>query len=141
MHNILWCNKSELQNSVSGESNKRVHRLVAQADEALNADGVEDQAQPCDINSRCCLRLVNEVISRFDEKKRELLESIGFVGLLKFLHHSQTNRKFAIWLLSKVDESTQSVVIDSCRSFSFGKEDVRMVFGIPSFSNRVVQTD
>ncbi|KAL6599166.1 hypothetical protein ACP70R_046030 [Stipagrostis hirtigluma subsp. patula] len=85
-----------------------------------------------EVNSRCAVRLVHEVISRFDSKKRELVKAIGFGGLLLFPDLNQINRRLSVWLMSKVDEATQSIVIDSNRRYKFSKEDVRIVFGIPS---------
>ncbi|KAL6639320.1 hypothetical protein ACP70R_023050 [Stipagrostis hirtigluma subsp. patula] len=85
-----------------------------------------------EVNSRCAVRLVHEVISRFDSKKRELVKTIGFGGLLFFPNLNQINRRLSVWLMSKVDETSQSIVVDCNRRYNFSKEDVRIVFGIPS---------
>lgn len=104
-------------------------------------DAVDESASYFDVNSRSCLRIVHEVIARFDERKRDLVKSIGFGGMLKFPFHTQINRRLAIWLMTKVDESRQSIYIDSDRCFTFCGEDVPMVFGIPASGKRVLQTD
>lgn len=104
-------------------------------------DAVDESASHFDVNSRSCLRIIHEVIARFDERKRDLVKSIGFGGMLKFPFHTQVNRRLAVWLMTKVDEGRQRIYIDTCRCFTFCREDVHMVFGIPASGKRVVQTD
>jgi hypothetical protein len=94
-----------------------------------------------DMNSRCSVRHVHDVISSFDEVKCLMVKSIGFGGLLKFPMLPHLNRKFALWLMTKVEETSQSIVVDSCRSFLFTKEDVHLVFGIPAAGKRVALED
>jgi len=48
--------------------------------------------------SRCSVRLIHEVVSKFDSQKRDLVKSIGFQGILHFPPIMQFNRKFALWL-------------------------------------------
>jgi hypothetical protein len=93
------------------------------------------------MNSRCSVRNVHDVIASFDEVKCLMVKSTGFGGLLKFPSLSHLNRKFALWLMSKVEETSQYIVIDSCRSFPFTKEDVHLVFGIPAAGKRVALLD
>ncbi|TVU35744.1 hypothetical protein EJB05_17647, partial [Eragrostis curvula] len=83
------------------------------------------------VSSRCAVRSLHEVVSAFDERKKKLVKSIGFGGLLNFPYLKQINRRFSVWLMSKVDVSSISIVIDSSRIIRFGKEDVSLVFGIP----------
>ena len=64
-------------------------------------------------STRTSIKQIYDVISLFDEFKRELLKSIGFGGLLLFPSLRQINRRFAVWLMSRVDPLTQTLVIDS----------------------------
>lgn len=45
--------------------------------------GEMDNPRPDDgyFASRCCVRLMHEVVSKFDPTKRELVESTGFGGI------------------------------------------------------------
>jgi len=67
----------------------------------------------------------------------ELVRSIGFGGLLMFPALRQINLRFSVWLMSKVDPLSQTLVIDSEKKLPFNKEDVERVFGIPSSGNSV----
>jgi len=72
-----------------------------------------------------------DVLSSFDEQKREIVKSIGFGGILMFPPLRQINQRFADWLVSKVDPICQILAIDSNKQLYFCKEDVERVFGIP----------
>lgn len=43
----------------------------------------------------------------------------------------QINRRFAVWLMSRIDHRSQAVVINDSVRIAFTKEDVYRVFGIP----------
>ena len=88
--------------------------------------------------SRCCVRLMHEVVSKFDPKKRELVESTGFGGMLHFPPMRQINRKFAMWIMGCVDESSETIVVGDHIRIKFTKDDIRTVFGIPSCGKRVL---
>jgi hypothetical protein len=88
--------------------------------------------------SRSSIRLVHEVVSKFDLQKGEVVKSIGFEGILHFPPIKQYNRKFALWLMSCVNEEFSSLVIGQHMSISFTKGDVGHVFGIPSSGKSVL---
>lgn len=90
--------------------------------------------------SRCCVRLIHEVVCKFDNTKRELVQSTGFGGMLYFPPMKQINRKFAHWLMSCVDEVSSSIVIGDHINLKFSKEDVATVFGIPCSGKSVLQS-
>ncbi|KAL6629735.1 hypothetical protein ACP70R_029500 [Stipagrostis hirtigluma subsp. patula] len=100
-------------------------------------DGELDLTHISEINSRSAVRLVHAVISRFDSRKAELVRSIGFGGLLHFPTLFQINRRLSLWLMTKVDDASRSIVVDNSRRYSFAKDDVAMVFGIPSTGERI----
>ena len=82
-------------------------------------------------STRSSIKQVYDVISAFDDKKKELVTSIGFGGLLFFPPLRQINRRFAVWLMSRVDPLSQMLVIDSAKRIKFNKVDIEHVFGIP----------
>nr|CAB3449396.1 unnamed protein product [Digitaria exilis] len=83
------------------------------------------------VSAKSSVKLLYDIISRFDDFKRDLVKSIGFGGILCFPPLRQLNRRFAVWLMSKVDPRSQTLVIDDSRRIRFTKEDVFRVFGIP----------
>lgn len=60
---------------------------------------------------RCSVRLIHEVVSKFDVQKRDLVKSIGFQGILHFPAIKQFNRKFVLWLMSCVNEDSSTLSI------------------------------
>ncbi|KAG2627877.1 hypothetical protein PVAP13_3KG265019 [Panicum virgatum] len=53
-------------------------------------------------SSRSSIKQLYDVLASFDEPKKELVRSPGFGGLLKFPALRKINRRFAVWLMSKV---------------------------------------
>ncbi|KAK3154544.1 hypothetical protein QOZ80_2BG0191930 [Eleusine coracana subsp. coracana] len=114
---------------------------VAMSRDALLHSKEEHHAVKFDgqaVISRCSVRSVHEVISRFDCNKRKLVNETGFGGLLHFPPLRQMNHRFSVWLMSKVDEESQALVLDDRRIIRFSKVDVGLVFGIPCSGKRVV---
>jgi len=69
-------------------------------------------------STRSSIKQIYDVISCFDERKRSLVKSIGFGGLLLFPSLiRQINRRFAVaaWLMSIVDPLSQTLGIDSTK--------------------------
>lgn len=73
-------------------------------------------------SSRSSIKQLYDVLASFDEPKKELVRSPGFGALLKFPALRKINRRFAVWLMSKVDPLSQTLVIDSSRKITFNKE-------------------
>lgn len=90
--------------------------------------------------SRCSVRLIFEVMSKFDSQKRDLVKSVGFEGILHFTSIKQFDRKFSLWLMSCVDEHSSTINIGHHISLPFSMDDVGHIFGIP-FSGRSVLGD
>jgi hypothetical protein len=91
------------------------------------------------VSSKGTIKHVFDVISKFCEKKKALVEAIGFGGILHFPPLRQMNRRFALWVMSRVDPLSRTMVIDGTRMISFVKEDVARVFGIPCGGQLVSQ--
>jgi hypothetical protein len=89
------------------------------------------------IQARCSVKAVHDIISRFDERKRKLVESIGFGGLLKFPPIKSTNRRFSAWLMEMVDVANSSLTLTDGSSLRFYSEDIAIVFGIPGTGKKV----
>ncbi|CAL5005592.1 unnamed protein product [Urochloa decumbens] len=83
------------------------------------------------IASRCSFSQLCDVVKGFDVMKRKLAEETGFGGLLKFPPLKQVDRRFALWLLCRVDVVARVLVLEQSRKIKLSKGDVAMVFGIP----------
>ena len=75
-----------------------------------------------------------DVLSSFDEQKREIVKSIGFGGILMFPPLRQINQRFADWLVSKVDPICQILAIDSNKQLYFCKEDASVYLAFPAMA-------
>jgi hypothetical protein len=52
---------------------------------------------------------VHQLVNEFGETKKALVAEIGFKGLLHFPSVSQIDRRFAVWIMCRVDHMTQTV--------------------------------
>lgn len=89
--------------------------------------------------AKSSIRLLYDVIGNLDAMKKELVKSIGFGGILCFPPLRQMNRRFAVWLMSRVDPCSQTIVINESRRIKYSKEDVSRVFGLPCNGRSVFQ--
>ncbi|OQU78177.1 uncharacterized protein LOC8076993 isoform X1 [Sorghum bicolor] len=92
------------------------------------------------VASRCSVRLIHEVVSTFGSQKKELVRAVGFQGLLYFPSLKQINLRFSAWLMSRVDESSQTILIGDGTCIHFDKDDIAKVFGIPVGGMSIVRT-
>ncbi|TVU22288.1 hypothetical protein EJB05_31973 [Eragrostis curvula] len=114
---------------------------ITSADTGQNIAG--DSGDPCGadgmaVTSRCAARIAHEVITNLSDDKRRIVKSIGFGGLLEFPAMKQVDRKFSMWLMSKVDVESHTLVLSERRKISFNKEDVSLVFGVSCAGSEVV---
>lgn len=89
------------------------------------------------IQARCSVKPIHDIISRFDDRKRRLVESIGFGGLLKFPPIKSTNRRFSAWLMGMVDIKSSCLTLPDGTSLKFTSKDIGLVFGIPATGKNV----
>jgi len=89
-------------------------------------------------SSRSSIKQLYDIISSFDDHKKQLVQSIGFGGLLMFPALRQINRRFAAWIMSRVDPLSQTLIIEPYKQISFNKDDVERVLGIPSQGKSVL---
>ncbi|CAN6210326.1 unnamed protein product [Urochloa humidicola] len=83
------------------------------------------------IAARCSFSQMFDVVNGFDAAKRALVEETGFGGLLKFPALKQIDRRFALWLMCRVDVVARTLVLDESRKIKLNKCDVSHVFGVP----------
>ncbi|TVU23953.1 hypothetical protein EJB05_26344, partial [Eragrostis curvula] len=99
---------------------------------------MDSQPESQAVISRCAVWSVHDVISRFDERKRQYVKEIGFGGLLQLPPLKNLNRKFTVWLMRNVDEVSQCILIGEGKRVPFCKEYVGKIFGIPCVGKRVI---
>ncbi|CAD6260357.1 unnamed protein product [Miscanthus lutarioriparius] len=99
---------------------------------AGNSPAHSTSIDPGSVSSRCSVRLIHDIISKFGPEKVELVRSIGFEGLLHLPLLKQNNLWFSTWLMSRVDELSQTLLIADGARIHFNKADVARVFGIPA---------
>ena len=97
----------------------------------MDLSGVNNKVEFCVGSSRSSIKHLYDVIPCFDERKKELVRAIGFGGILDFPPLRQINWRFAVWLMSSVDPSSQTLVIDPANRTKFNKVDVDRAVGIP----------
>ncbi|CAL4999831.1 unnamed protein product [Urochloa decumbens] len=105
---------------------------AAVMDQFVGGDGSRsDKIGVTFCSARCSFGQLHDVIQRFDEKKRGLVEEAGFGGLLQFPAIRQVDRRFLVWLMCRVDALTETLVINEHQKIKFHKSDVAKVFGVP----------
>lgn len=82
--------------------------------------------------SRGSVKLVHSVIASFNGLKKQIVRGIGYGGMLYFPQLKQLNLKFSRWLLSRVDDTSSSIIIDERRVYKFKASDINIVFGLPA---------
>ena len=89
------------------------------------------------IQARCSVKAIHDIISTFDDRKRKLVESIGFGGLLKFPPIKSTNRRFSAWLMGMVDIRKSCLTLLDGSSLKFSSKDIGLIFGIPASGKKI----
>ncbi|KAL6610748.1 hypothetical protein ACP70R_040717 [Stipagrostis hirtigluma subsp. patula] len=103
-------------------------------DESSQPDGKSDASGAA---TRSSVRCVASAVSKFDQQKRDLVRSIGFSGLLDLPQINKVNRSFTVWLLSRLDPETRTIVVNGEPVIDMVDLDVRDVLGIPCASRPV----
>ncbi|KAF8696655.1 hypothetical protein HU200_036275 [Digitaria exilis] len=93
------------------------HSIAGLVERSSSAqEAVKRRAEQSNVAAKSSIRLLYDVISKFDSIKRELVRSIGFGGLLCFPPLRQVNRRI-----------------------KYSKEDVYRIFGIPCSGRSVYE--
>jgi hypothetical protein len=81
------------------------------------------------VTSRISVQRVCWVVRKFGKFKRNLVEEIGFGGMLKIQMLTRINLKFSAWLMERVESG--KLKIDEKRILQIRDHDVEKVFGLP----------
>lgn len=75
--------------------------------------------------------LVFQVIRTFDERKKDIVRSIGFSGLLHLSRFGELDPKFTLWLIQKIRWNTGALVVGDKINFVIRAEHIGKIIGIP----------
>jgi hypothetical protein len=93
----------------------------------------------CDAaTSRSSAKRVAGVVSKFCDLKKKLVCDIGFSGILQMPQINKLPRKFTVWLLSKVDVGSRSIVVEGRCKIHLSDKAFHRVLGIPCGSKVLV---
>ncbi|KAM0860649.1 hypothetical protein ACQ4PT_046405 [Festuca glaucescens] len=90
------------------------------------------------VTSRISVQKVCSVVRKFGKFKRNLVEEIGFGGMLKIRMLTRLNLKFSAWLMERVESN--ELKIDEERILKIQDHDVEKVFGLPC-GTRLISPD
>jgi hypothetical protein len=86
----------------------------------------------CDAaTSRSSAKRVAGVVNKFCDLKKKLVCDIGFSGILHMPQINKLSRKFTVWLLSKVDVASRSIVVEGRSKVHLSDQAFHRVLGIP----------
>jgi hypothetical protein len=124
------------------ECRERLRRCIADEEwdcssEEGDYDGEQDFEGDCTASTRSSMKRVASVIAKFDEKKRELVRSIGFGGSLELHQINKVSRRLTIWLLSRLDPENRTIEIDGEIQVEMVDFDVHRVLSIPCGTYKV----
>jgi hypothetical protein len=86
----------------------------------------------CDATtSRSSAKRLAGVVSKFYDLKKKLVSDIGFSGILHMPQINKLPRKFTVWLLSKVDVASRSIVVEGRSKVPLTDKAFQRVLGIP----------
>ncbi|VAH78111.1 unnamed protein product [Triticum turgidum subsp. durum] len=83
------------------------------------------------VTSRISVQKVCSLVGKFNKFKRDLVEEIGFGGMLGIKMLAKLNLKFSAWLMERVDVESSTLKIDEQRVLQIQDHDVQKVFSLP----------
>ncbi|CAL5087625.1 unnamed protein product [Urochloa decumbens] len=89
--------------------------------------------KPCSeitVTSMSSAERVWEVVSKFDDSKKKLVQSIGFGGILDMPHFKHSNNQFTRWILSKFRWYTGMFVFADTINLTITPEHIGKIIGI-----------
>jgi len=91
--------------------------------------------------SRSSVTHVAYIVSKFNDVKKNLVKEIGFGGILELPQITKVDRKFTLWLLTKVDPEKHCIIVnDQCIADVIDFEVAR-IMGIPCGTREVCSLD
>nr|XP_051189964.1 uncharacterized protein LOC127303252 [Lolium perenne] len=88
--------------------------------------------------SRSSAKRVAAVVGKFSDEKKQLVRDIGFGGILQMPQINKTPRKFTVWLLSNVDISSRSIVVNGQCKVKITDKAIERVLGIPCGPKKLI---
>lgn len=92
----------------------------------------------CQVQTVFSVDAIHRIFSTFNKEKRQIVESIGFSGLLKLYPQVKFPRQLVLWLLRNMDPETGHISLRNGEKLHITQHDVELVLGIPR-TNREVQ--
>lgn len=83
------------------------------------------------VTSRISVQKVCSLVGKFNKFKRDLVEEIGFGGMLEVKMLSKLNLKFSAWLMERVEVESSTLKLDEERVLQIQDHDVQKVFSLP----------
>ncbi|KAL6609417.1 hypothetical protein ACP70R_039386 [Stipagrostis hirtigluma subsp. patula] len=101
-----------------------------------HSPAAHEQATP-DLRSSCRVSNVARIFGGLDGVKRELVKEIGFDGLLKLPGQFELDETLSLWLLSRLDTDSCSLITPRGEMLPIRDVDVHFVLGIPFHGTEV----
>jgi hypothetical protein len=92
------------------------------------------------IGCRSSANYVSGVMSKFDEQKKGLVNSIGFGGLLELHEMSKVNRFFSHWLVTRTNWEDGIIKTSEDVKLKMVPEDIHKIIGLPAIGRDVLES-
>ncbi|PAN19765.2 hypothetical protein PAHAL_3G298000 [Panicum hallii] len=124
--------------SASTDSVGRGNKMPEYEDESSEEWGNDEDAAEIKAGKNwSSARKVNMIVSKFGELKKNLVRNIGFGGILDLPLFNKVDRKFTIWILSRIDCLRWVIVVNGEDQTDIVDMDVQRILGIPCGSRAV----
>ncbi|KAL6903442.1 hypothetical protein ACP4OV_004255 [Aristida adscensionis] len=100
----------------------------------------DDEDGAFKVQCACNTSKISELIESFNEQKCSLVRSVGFGAILKIPKIGSLNRRFCMWLMSKLDSTTTCLELSDGVCLPLRDVDVHLVLGIPFRGEAVVHS-
>lgn len=134
---FLMQHDSEKSSSCSWKTYKRRSPRRRCAPWASGSYNGHLQVDGCKCGIKPSYASVHKVVNELDSNRREIVQSLGFGGLLDFPNIGDTFKQFGCWLLGKVDVAGSELVVDDDIRVSLSPDQVGAVFSIPCSGRRI----
>lgn len=80
---------------------------------------------------------LNEITSKFTDKRRQLCEDAGFGAFAGGVHNIRIDRNFSLWLMRRVNTLSRSITTSKQTPLYFFYEDAHAIFKLPYKGKKV----
>ncbi|CAN6285601.1 unnamed protein product [Urochloa humidicola] len=91
--------------------------------------------------SRSSVTHVAYIVGKFNQAKQDLVREIGFHGILELPQIAKVDRKFTMWLLTKLNPETKCIVVNDQEVTDVNDFEVARIMGIPCGNKCVCPLD